>query len=232
MRKIYKQATAGVADGRHRVLLDGKPLRTPAGGVIELPTAALAGALAAEWDGQGDAIDPSTLRLTRLAGLVVDRVAADRAVLEPAILAFVETDLLCYRAAHPEALVERQQRIWQPLVDWAALRFDAPLALVTGVIHRPQPPAAVTALRAAVAVVGDPWRLLVLHEVTALSGSLVLGLALLDRHADVEAVWRAAQLDEDFQIERWGEDDEAARRRAAHRADLLAAARLLDLLER
>ena len=212
-------------------MLDGKPLRSPAGHTLELPNAALAEAIAAEWDGQGDEIDASTLPLTRLACTVVDRVGPDRAALEDTIAAFAETDLLCYRADQPRPLVERQQQVWQPLIDWATLRFDAPLALVPGVMHRPQPPAAVAALRAAVVAIADPWRLQALHEVATLSGSLVLGLALLERHLDAEGVWRAAQLDEDFQIERWGEDEEATRRRAGLRADLAAAARLLDLLK-
>ena len=212
-------------------MLDGKPLRSPAGQSLELPNAALAAAIAAEWQGQGDEIDASTLPLTRLACTVVDRVVPDRASLEDAIAAFAETDLLCYRAEQPRALVERQQQIWQPLIDWATLRFDAPLAVVPGVVHRPQPPAAVAALRAAVAAIADPWRLLALHEVATLGGSLLLGLALLERHLAIDGVWRAAQLDEDFQAERWGEDDEATRRRAGLRADLAATARLLELLE-
>jgi len=231
MRRVYKRAAAAADDGRHRVVLDGKPLRSPAGQTLELPNAALAEAIAAEWDSQGDEIDAATLLLTRLACTVVDRVVPDRAPLEAAIAAFAETDLLCYRAEQPRALVERQQEVWQPLLDWATLRFDAPLTVVPGVMHRAQPPAAVAALLAAVAI-ADPWRLLALHEVATLSGSLVLGLALLERHLDVDGVWRAAQIDEDFQIERWGEDEEAARRRAGLRADLAAAARLLDLLRR
>src|SRR5882672_8044172 len=174
MRRVHKRAAAADDDdGRHRVVLDGKPLRSPAGQTLELPNAALAEAIAAEWDSQGDEIDAATLLLTRLACTVVDRVVPDRAPLEAAIAAFAETDLLCYRAEQPRALVERQQQVWQPLLDWATLRFDAPLTVVPGVMHRAQPPAAVAALRAAVAAIADPWRLLALHEVATLSGSLV-----------------------------------------------------------
>ena len=232
MRRVYKQAVSAADAGQHRVLLDGKPLRSPAGGVVGLPNAALAAAVAAEWQAQGAEVDAGKLPLTRLACTVVDRVAADPPTLAQAIAAFADTDLLCYRAEAPRALVERQQRLWQPLLDWATLRFAAPLLAVPGVMHRPQPPAAVAALGAAVAAIADPWRLLALHEVTTLTGSLVRGLALLERHLDLDGVWCAAQLDEDFQAERWGEDDEAALRRAGLRADLAAAARLLDLLER
>jgi chaperone required for assembly of F1-ATPase len=231
MKRVYQRAAVVAIDGRHRVMLDAKPLRTPAGQVLELPTEALAAATAAEWQAQGEEIDAATLALTRLACTVVDRIIPDRASLERAIVAFAETDLLCYRAEGPQALVARQQGVWQPVIDWATLRFDAPLVPVAGVMHRPQPAAAFAALNAAVAAVADPWRLLVLHEVATLSGSLVLGLAVLERHLGIDEVWRAAQLDEDFQIERWGEDDEAMRRRAGLRADLAAAARLLDLLE-
>jgi chaperone required for assembly of F1-ATPase len=231
MKRVYQRAAAVAVEGRHRVMLDAKPLRSPAGQVLELPTAALAAAVAAEWQAQDDEIVVATLALTRLACTVVDRIVPDRASLERAIVAFAETDLLCYRAEGPQALVARQQRIWQPLIDWATLRFDAPLVPVAGVMHRPQPPAAVAALGAAVAAVADPWRLLVLHEVATISGSLVLGLALFERHLATDEVWRAAQLDEDFQIERWGEDPEATRRRAGLRADLEAAVQLLDLLD-
>ena len=232
MKRVYEQAAATVVEGRHRVMLDTKPLRSPAGQVLELPTAALAAAIAAEWQAQGDEIVVARLALTRLACTVVDRIVPDRVALERAIVAFAETDLLCYRAEGPQALVARQQRIWQPVIDWATLRFDAPLVPVVGVMHRPQPPAAVAALAAAVAAVADPWRLLVLHEVATLSGSLLLGLALLERHLGIDDVWRAAQLDEDYQIEHWGEDPEATRRRAGLRTDLEAAVRLLELLAR
>lgn len=230
MRKVYKEARPDSAEGRHRVLLDGKTLRTPAGAAVTLPTAALAAAVAAEWEAQGPRIVAETMPLTRLACTVLDRVARDRAALVAAINGYAETDLVCYRADQPASLVERQQLLWQPLVDWAILRFDAPLAIVSGVMHRPQPPGAVAALAAAVAAIGDPWRLLALHEATVLTGSLVIGLALLDGRLDAEGAWRAAQLEEDYQIERWGEDAEAAKRRAALRADLDAVVRFLALL--
>lgn len=211
--------------------LDARPLRTPAGAPVVLPTAALAVAVADEWQGQGERIAAERMPLTRLACTVLDRVGRDRAALAAAILAYAETDLLCYRADQPATLVERQQQLWQPLVDWATLRFDAPLAVVAGVMHRPQPPGALAALGAAVAAIEDPWRLLALHEATVLTGSLVIGLALLEGRLDAEGAWRAAQLEEDYQIERWGEDAEATRRRAGLRAELDAVARLLALLD-
>src|SRR5262249_56691955 len=122
--------------------VETRAVRTAAGEVRELPTAALAAAIAAEWQAQRDEIVVATLALTRLACTAVDRIVPDRASLERAIVAFAETDLLCYRAEGPQALVARQQRIWQPVIDWATLRFDAPLVPVAGLMHRPQPPPA------------------------------------------------------------------------------------------
>jgi chaperone required for assembly of F1-ATPase len=232
MRRVYKEARPGSAEGRHGVLLDGKPLRTPAGTPVSLPSAALAAAVAEEWQGQGERIVAEAMPLTRLACTVLDRVDKERASLVAAIAGYAETDLVCYRADQPASLVERQQLLWQPLVDWATLRFDAPLAVVAGVMHRPQPPGAVAALAAAVAVIDDPWRLLALYEATQLTGSLVIGLALLEGRLDAEDAWRAAHVEEDYQIERWGEDSEAARRRAGLRADLDAVMRFLALLDR
>ncbi|MFO1056833.1 MAG: ATP12 family protein [Dongiaceae bacterium] len=230
MRKVYREARPSRADGRHGVLLDGKPLRTPVGAVVMLPTAALAAAVAEEWDRQGERIVAESMPLTRLACTVLDRVVPDRTALVAAVAAYGETDLVCYRADQPASLVERQQLLWQPLVDWAILRFDAPLAVVSGVMHRPQPPAARAALAAALAAIEDPWRLLALHEATVLTGSLVIGLALLEGRLDAEGAWCAAQLEEDYQIERWGEDAEATKRRSALRADLDAVVRFLALL--
>jgi chaperone required for assembly of F1-ATPase len=167
--------------------------------------------------------------LTRLAATAIDRTAAQRDLVVAETANFAGTDLLCYRADHPPALAARQQAIWQPLIDWTALRYDAALAVTTGIVPAPQSPAALRAFTAIVAA-QDDFRLTALHTLTAASGSLVIALALFEGRLDAEAAFVAAQLDETFQIETWGEDAEADARRQALAADIAAAARFIALL--
>ncbi len=229
MRRFYKAVSVTVEEGGHQVRLDGKPLRTPARAVLALPNADLAAAVAAEWDAQGQTVRPATMLLTQMAATTIDRIQPDPAAMADEIVRFAETDLVCYRATDPPALVERQQATWQPLVDWATLSHDAALRVVHGVMPAPQPPAALAALRSAVGRL-DPWRLAVLAVATPAAGSAVIALALVAGRIDAEAAWDASQLDETFQIERWGEDAEAAARREALRHEFAAAERFLRLL--
>lgn len=231
MRRAYKAVTVQADDGGHQVRLDGRPLRTPARAALLLPSAALAAAVAAEWDAQGETVRPATMPLMQVAATAIDRIAPDPAAMACEIARFAETDLVCYRAEDSPALVRRQHAAWQPLVDWAALTHDAALRVVQGIMPVPQPPAALAALAAAVGRL-DPWRLSALSVATAAAGSLVIGLALLAGRIDAEGAWEASQVDETFQIERWGEDAEAAARRAALREDFAAAERFLRLLGR
>ncbi len=157
--------------------------------------------------------------LTRLTATAIDHVRPQRQQFIDEVAGYAATDLVCYRADRPPALVDRQQAIWQPLVDWATLRYDAPLVVTTGVVPRRQPAAALASLRAAVETC-DLHGLTALHGATMTTGSLVVGLALLDRRVDAAGAWEASQLDETFQIEAWGEDSEAAARRQAMREDL------------
>jgi chaperone required for assembly of F1-ATPase len=227
-KRFYREATSSAAAGGHRILLDGKALRSPAGAEMLLP-AALAAAIAAEWDAQQDQIQPHSMPLMRLASTAIDRVALHREGVVDEIAGYAATDLVCYRAEHPPELVARQHAVWQPLVDWVRLRYDAPLLVTTGVLPRPQPPEALAALRGAVAAL-DPMRLTALHAAVTAAGSLVIGLALLEGRLAPAAAWDASQLDETFQIERWGEDQEAATRRTALRREMEDARRFLDLL--
>lgn len=230
MQRAYETVTtAPVVDG-HAVLLDGKPVRTPRRASLIVPTAALADAIAAEWHAQGKTVRPDTMPLTQFAATAIDRARPDRDALVAAIARYGETDLVCYRADAPPALVERQRAIWQPLVDWAALVHDAPLRVVEGVMPTDQPAEALLALRAAVAR-HDEWRLAALSVATATAGSLVIGLALVGGRIGVDMAWAASQLDETFQIELWGEDAEAAARRIALRMELDAVGRFLGLLD-
>jgi chaperone required for assembly of F1-ATPase len=229
MRRFYRKAEAVHLPSGHGVALDGKAVRTPGKRELIVPTGALAAAIAEEWDSQQEEVRPATMPLTRLAVITIDRVARQREAIVQQIANYAGTDLVCYRAAHPPALVVRQQAVWQPLIDWAVLRYDAPLTVAIGVIPKSQSEASLRAFAAAVAELDD-FRLTALHTATAACGSLVIALALLEGRVDAQAAFTASQLDETFQIEAWGEDAEQAERRRALALDISAAARFLSLL--
>jgi len=229
VRRVYTRVEIAETSGGVGVTLDGKPLKTPGRRDLVLPTAGLAVAVAAEWDAQQQEIRPASMPLTRLAATAIDRVAVQHESISEEVAGYAATDLVCYRADHPPALAARQKAVWQPLIDWATLRYDAPLAVTTGVIPTGQPEASLKALAAAVAA-QDDFRLAALHAATAACGSLVIALALLEGRLDADAAFSASQLDESFQIEEWGEDAEAAGRRRALAADIAATARFANLL--
>jgi len=229
MKRVYTEVTAAPAERGWGVRLDGRALRTPARTEVVLPTEALANAVAGEWDAQQHEVRPATMPLFRLAATAIDRTGWQREQVAKEVADYAGTDLVCYRADQPPALVVRQEAVWQPLLDWAAGRYDAALAVTTGIVPQPQSAAALRVFAAAVAA-QDDFRLTALHALTTACGSLVIALAVLEgRIADDEA-FAASQLDETFQIEAWGEDAEAMRRRAALAADIKAAARFLELL--
>lgn len=229
MKRVYREVQVAPAAAGWRIMLDARELQTPARLPFLLPKRDLATAIAGEWQAQTDKIAARKMPLTQLASTAIDRVTAQRQKTIDAIVGYVETDLVCYRAERPEDLVARQSAAWQPLVDWATLRLDAPLPVVTGVIPMRLAPAVATALRAAISEMDEFW-LAALHEATTLCGSVVIGLALVEQRLDVDSAWEASQLDETYQIEKWGEDVEAVRRRAGIRRDLEATCRFLDLL--
>jgi chaperone required for assembly of F1-ATPase len=229
VKRFYKSADVTEAPEAFGVSLDGKPVRTPAKLPLAVPTRALAAAIACEWLAQGETIDPRTLPLTRLASIALDLVAPRREAVIAEVAKYAGTDLVCYRAEHPPGLAERQHATWQPLVDWAALRFDAPLAVTAGVLPVAQPETTLRAFEAAVAA-HDTHRLAALHLATAASGSLVVALALVEGRIDAEAAFASAELDESYEIERWGEDAEQARRRAGLKEDIALVARFVALL--
>ena len=194
-----------------------------------MPSLTLAAAIAAEWDAQQGEIRREEMPLTRLAGTTIDRDAADHEAIVRQVAGYTGTDLVCYRAAHPPALVARQHVLWQPLLDWAAQRYAAPLTVTCGVIPSSQPAASLAAFAASVAAYED-FGLTALHAATTACGSLVIALALLEGRLDADAAFAASQLDESFQIESWGEDMEQAERRAALAAEIAAAARFISLV--
>lgn len=230
MRRVYREVTTRPAEGGWAIALDARPMRTPARRELVVPSAALATAIAAEWDSQKDEIRPATMPLTRLAATAIDRTGAQRDLVVAETANYAGTDLVCYRADRPPALVARQQAEWQPLIDWAMLRYDAGLAVTNGILPQPQSPAALKAFAAAVAAQGA-FRLTALHAMTAACGSLVIALALMEGRLDAAAAFAVSQLDETFQIEAWGEDSEAAARRRALAEDIAAAARFVRLLD-
>jgi chaperone required for assembly of F1-ATPase len=229
MKRVYKEVTTRFGGSGWGIALDGRPMRTPAKNDLLVPSEALAAAIRAEWDSQRDEIRPATMPLTRLAATAIDRTAPLRRQVIEEVSNYAGTDLVCYRAHHPPALAARQNAVWQPLIDWAMLRYDAALTVTTGVIPTPQPPSVSKALGGAVASLDD-FRLTALHCLTASCGSLVIALAVLEGRLAADKAFAASQLDETFQIEAWGEDAEAAARRTALAADIAAAARLLALL--
>jgi chaperone required for assembly of F1-ATPase len=194
-----------------------------------VPSHTLAEAIAAEWQGQGATVKPLELPLTRLVSTGIDRVAPRRTEIVAEIAKYATTDLLCYRADEPPALIDRQAQIWQPLLDWAEARFAASLAVTQGVLPVDQEPATLAAIERAVAT-HDSLQLVALHLATTACGSVVLGLALLAERVSTEEAFAVAALDESFQIERWGEDDEQTQRRAALKEDIGLAARFAALL--
>lgn len=226
MKRFWKDVTV---DAERVVRLDDRPVRTPGRVPLALPTPALAETVAEEWRNVAETVDPRAMPLTGLANAAIDRIAADPPPFAEGLARYAETDLLCYRADSPPELVERQDAVWNPLLDWARDRYDVHFTLVTGIMHRPQPEATVERLAQAVAVL-DPFRLAALSPVVTITGSLVLGLALLEGAADADAVWQAAHVDEDFQAEIWGEDYLAIEAREAKRREYDAAVRFLGAL--
>ncbi len=229
IKRFYQKAGADASDRGFTVALDGRPIRTPGRAMLLLPTRALAEAIAEEWSVQFDTVKPETMALMCLACTAIDIVASRREEVVAELAGYGGTDLICYRADRPPTLVERQIEHWQPLLDWAATTLQAPLVTTSGLLAAAQPPEALAALHRAVAD-HDDMALAALASAVKAAGSLVIGLALGAGRIDVEAAFTAAELHESHQIEAWGEDPEAARRRATVLCDLSAAARFLELL--
>ncbi|MEM1346216.1 MAG: ATP12 family protein [Pseudomonadota bacterium] len=229
MKRFWSDVHLVAAESGWGLCLDARPLKTPARAALVVPTHALAEALAAEWSAQGEDVDPTAMPLTRAANVAIDRVGAARAEIEAMLAGYGETDLLCYRAPHPPALAERQRARWDPLLDWAEATYGARLVPVEGVMFAPQDAAALARLGQAVAA-HDVWELTALYDLVSLSGSLVLGLAASHGRLDEAEAWALSRLDEDWNIEQWGEDAEAAAQAAHKRADFAQAMRLLELV--
>ncbi len=229
MKRFWKDVAVTNDAGRFGIALDGRPVRTPGRAALAVPNAALAEQIAQEWRDVGDTIDPAAMPLTGLANAALDRVAADQPGFAASLAVYGETDLLCYRADSPAELVERQARMWEPHLDQAEQRYDVRFERASGVMHVAQPAETVARLSDAVAA-RSPFELAALYPLVTITGSLVLALALLEGRADADTIWAAANLDEDWQAEQWGEDSLATKARAHKREGFDAGVRFLELL--
>ena len=228
IKRVYERAAATASEGGFTVELDGRPVRTPGGALLVLPNRRLANAIAVEWQEQQLTVRPETMPMMALACTAIDRIRHRREEVVVDVVRYAETDLLCHRAAGPPDLQARQSSTWQPLLDWAADAYGAPLEVTSGILAIDQPEPSLAALRRVVGACDD-MTLSGLALAVTTSGSLVIGLALISGRLEPAAAFAAAELDETYQIEKWGEDAEATRRRAARRADLDAAARFAGL---
>jgi len=229
-KRFYKEVSVAEADSGHTVLLDGRTVRTPARRPLTVPTRKLAALLADEWDAQSDIINPSAMPLTRLVNTATDGVALDQRAVFDDILRFAGSDLLCYRADSPEGLVKRQNDIWNPILDWAAQTLGARFILAEGVIHQEQPREAISAYAEGLRAFATPLGLACLHTITTLTGSALLALAFASGRLSAEDAWAAAHVDEDWQIEHWGTDEEAFQRRENRWQEMRAAALVIEAL--
>lgn len=228
-KRFYETATAEpIADG-YVLTLDGRPARTPAKNPLVLPTQALGEAVAAEWAAQGEAIDPASMPLTRIANSAIDGVAREIDAVRAELARYAGSDLVMYRAGEPEALVEGQAAAWDPILAWAHGTLGARFLLSEGVSFVTQPETSLARVRDALGRETSPFRLAALHVLTTLSGSVLLALMLADGAIGTDEAWQAAHADELFQESRWGLDDEAAERRAKREVEFRAAARVLEL---
>jgi chaperone required for assembly of F1-ATPase len=231
--RFYTQAAAREGQGGFDVVLDGRPIRTPARRSLAAPSWPLAEAIAVEWNVQQKVIDPATMPLTRLANSIIDGVATSPGPVAAEVAKYLGSDLLFYRAAEPEGLRLRQTQHWDPVLAWAAEALSARFMLAEGVMHVAQPDHAVAAARAAIPAGSDAalaWRLGAVNVVTSLTGSALLALALAAGHLGADEVWAAAHVDEDWNMEFWGRDELALQRRAFGFTELQAAAKVLDAL--
>ncbi|MGY8666874.1 ATP12 family protein [Bradyrhizobium sp. UFLA05-109] len=225
-KRFYAKAGVVEAEDGFAITLDGKPIRTPSGRQVIIPAKLLADAVVSEWAGQTETIDPMTMPLTRLANSVVEGVIDRVDLVSDDLARYFQSDLLFYRAGHPEGLVAREAAHWDPVLFWAAETLGAHFILSEGIMHVTQPEQAIAAARAALP--RDPWSVAALHVITTLTGSALLALALAHRARDADQVWAAAHVDEDWNADQWGVDEEAAGRRAARLKDFAAAVAVLE----
>ena len=229
MKRFYKSVALAEVENGWSVALDGKPIKTPAKRPFVASTRVMAEAAADEWDAQEDKINPASMPITKAVNTALDRTAPEHDAVAGMVSDYGGSDLICYRAEGPEGLIARQAAAWDPLIDWAADRYKARLITTTGVMHILQPEEGQAALRAVVRSY-DPFKLTGLYDLVALSGSLVIGLAVAERNLTPEEGWAASRVDHIWQEDQWGPDDEATAQAAYKAEEFAQAARLIELV--
>ena len=227
-QKFYKKSSVESADGSFSILLDGRSVKTPAGNTLAIASERLAREIAREWAAQQDTIEPHTMPLTAMACTMLDRIIPKQAAIKSQLLRFAETDLLCYRAQEPFDLTVRQHAVWQPLIDWAAETYHAPMAVTQGILPISQPQSTLKSLSSAMDRLQD-GELAGLSSITAIAGSLIIGLAVIAGRINAEEAFTIVQLDEDFQNERWGTVEEATDRQRVLQREIQSAAIFVEL---
>ncbi|WP_108482910.1 ATP12 family chaperone protein [Oceaniglobus ichthyenteri] len=230
-KRFWKSASCVAEGGGYAIHLDGRPVRTPAKAQLILPTLALAQAVAAEWDAQSEKIDPLTMPNTRSANAALDKVAPQRGAVEAMIADYAGTDLLCYRATGPETLIARQTEQWDPILDWARTDLGADLRITSGVMPIAQAPSALGILTGQMADMSD-FTLVGFHDLVSLSGSFVLALAVIKGRLTPDQAWALSRLDEEWQAQLWGHDEDATAKAALKKADFVHAHRFVSLANR
>lgn len=227
-RRFYKEAGSSAGEDGFLILLDGKPALTPGRNRLVLPRADLAAMAVEEWAAQGEFLRPLTMPLTRLANAAIDGVAGQEGPVRAEIVKYAGSDLVCYRADEPESLVERQKAHWDPVLGFVREALGAHFSVQAGIVFIKQPPEAIAAFAQAIGAY-DGLDLAALHVMTTISGSALIALSVARGWMSAEAAFDAAHVDEDWNRERWGGDEEAAERRALRRLDMLAAAKIFQL---
>lgn len=221
-KRFWTKTQVIAVEGGYSVTLDGRAVRTPAKSAVTLPTQAMADAVAREWDAQEGKINPLSMPFTRAANAATDKVTPQHGEVADMLAAYGDSDLICYRASDPRGLVERQNKGWDPLVDWSATALKAPLQVYVGVMHAEQPANSIAALTSRVHAF-DAYRLTAFHDLVSLSGSLIIGFAVTENYASAEALWEISRIDETWQSEQWGHDEEAEQMAATKREAFLHA---------
>jgi len=229
IKRFYKQVSIEKNGADYCISLDRRRLKTPAKADLSVPCRALADAICTEWAEQKEHILPHTMPVTKLVNVSIDTVATSRDTVVSDVAAYAGSDLLCYRAERPIALIDLQAEHWDPVLDWVREELDAPFEAACGVIHVPQPDQSLAAIKRQVEVLDD-LRLSAVASMTNLTGSVFLALAVCHGRLEAADAWAAAHVDEDWQIREWGEDEEAAERRARRWREMDAAARVVRLL--
>ncbi len=227
-KRFWKETSVTEVEGGFSVLLDGRPVRTPNKSALTLPTVEMAEAVAAEWEAQEGVIEPLSMPVTRSANSAIDKVTPQRADVVSMLAGYAETDLLCHRADFPEGLADLQRKGWDPVLDWAREKHQAPLKVVVGILPAEQPQESLTKFHNLVDGY-SAFSLTALHDLIGLSGSIVLGLWVAQGAGDAEAAWNLSRIDEDWQIAQWGEDEEATEMANAKKDQFLHAERFLRL---